>query len=70
MDARTKQNIKKAMTLYFNNIGMQNYQNKSAFIMQNLDGAWQYLLKLGLVKPEWYSQYMQAAHIEYIKSGG
>jgi hypothetical protein len=65
MDQRTKQNIKKAMELYFNNIGMQNYQGKPEFIMANLDGAWQYLLKLGLVKEEDYAQYIYAAEMQF-----
>lgn len=56
------------MDLYFKNIGIDRYQGKSEFIMNNLDGAWTYLLKLKLVKTEWYDSYMNAAHIEFIKS--
>lgn len=61
MDQRTKQNVRAAMQLYFNNIGAVTPDQ----IMINLDGAWQYLLKLGLVKPEHYSQYIYAAETQY-----
>lgn len=66
MNQRTKQNIKKAMELYFNNIGMQNHQGKSEFIMANLDGAFQCLLKLNLVKKEDYTQYIYAAETQFL----
>ena len=62
MDARTKQNIKKAMELYFNNIGASIPEQK----MTNIDGAFKYLLKLGLVQKDWYNQYVYAAEMQFM----